>query len=98
MLDLNTITNKVSSYYQVTKEAVLSPTHAPHTVRARHMAIYLSRNFTHMGYKSLGRYFRRNHTSIMHACTKLDQQSLTDPEVAKDLMALKEVLTRIAII
>lgn len=55
-------------------------------VQARGMAIYIARQEFQYKYEELGRFFgNRDHSTIMHAHRKFQDQLLTDPELRKNI-------------
>lgn len=69
----------VARYYQVDPVALLGPSRQSQLIEPRFVAVYLVRELTDDGYSKIARTFRRDHTSIMHAYQKI-QQDLTRPQ------------------
>lgn len=59
-------------------------------VRARMIAMHLSRRIIGLSYPSLGKRYRRDHTTAMHADRKIARLSSNDPAVARLLDDLTE--------
>ncbi len=53
-------------------------------VRARSLSMYLARLLTPLSFQQIGDYFgRRDHTTVMHACRKLQVELETDIELSR---------------
>lgn len=61
---------------------------------ARHIAMYLAFIYTGLSYPKLGRYFRKDHTSIMHGVKRINQLMELKPEIKKLVEELSEQINR----
>jgi len=62
-------------------------------VQARHVAIYLSRQLTEWSLQQIGAYYGgRDHSTVLHACRKVEEQLKTDPGFVVGLRALRAEL------
>ena len=53
--------------------------------------MYLIRNEIGLAYEQIGEEFGgKNHTTIMHACEKIDQKLKKDKQLLKDVNAIKK--------
>lgn len=67
-----------------------------HLVRARSLAIYLTRQLTALSMHQIGEYFGgRDHTTILHAIRKIESLLENDPEMRRMADEVKEKLTSI---
>lgn len=56
----------------------------------RHIAQYLCRETTNFSYPEIGRYFgNRDHTSVLHACKKIEQDLIADSNMRNIMNYLK---------
>jgi chromosomal replication initiator protein len=63
----------------------------PKLLRARHLAFYLCRELTPKSYPEIGRRMGgRDHTTILHACKKIERLLETDEGIVSDLNVLRE--------
>jgi len=63
------------------------------TVRARNIAIYLTRQLTHTGLKDIGKYFGgRDHTTISHSVIEIESKISHDHELRNLVMQIREML------
>ena len=68
-------------------------TRRAHVVRARGLAILLSRQLTKSSLQQIGKYFRgRDHSTILHACRKTTQLLDSDGELALFLLEIQSEL------
>ena len=58
----------------------------------RQVAMYLARQKTGLSLSDIGNWFKRDHTTVLHACGKIDQQRESHPRVAT---AAREILERL---
>ena len=63
------------------------------TVRARNIAIYLSRQLTHASLKDIGKYFGgRDHTTVAHSTTEIESKTTSDLELRGLVLQIRESL------
>lgn len=83
------IQEAVSRYFQLPLNEMLSERQSRHVVRPRHIAMYLARELTLHSYPSIGRHFgNRDHTTVMHACRKVEKLVEEDPATFDAVRAL----------
>ena len=91
-LDIETIKAEVAERYGVTVAEIDGTTRAKRISQARHIAIYLARELTDSSFPTIGRAFgRRDHTTVMHACRKVNEMMNT-PLFTSEIESLKERL------
>ena len=79
-LTISTIRKAVCDYYNLTKQQIISATRTKNIANARHIAIYLCRKLLDLPYDTIGQEFgKRDHTTIMSSCLKVEQLIKTDP-------------------
>lgn len=60
-------------------------------VTARDVAMYLARNVTRKSLEQIGAYFGgRDHTTVSHGCSKVEQLMITEPGVRQAVLELQE--------
>ena len=72
------------------KEDIARHTRKQEVVNARDIIIYLLREYGDMSYPGIGRLLDRDHTTVIHAYTKLKDRYTQNPELEKILYALVE--------
>lgn len=68
------ILQTVSNFYSMPVDQILANKRSKDTVRPRQMAMYLVRKLTSYSLPEIGRVFGRDHTTVMHACNKIDDE------------------------
>jgi chromosomal replication initiator protein len=72
MVTIELITDVVCDHFKVNKSFILSDNQTPGTrkaeyIQARHYAMYICRVFKTGSQTEIGKYFLRDHSSVMHA-------------------------------
>lgn len=70
----NIILQTVSNFYSMPVDQILANKRSKDTVRPRQMAMYLVRKLTNYSLPEIGRVFGRDHTTVMHACNKIEDE------------------------
>ncbi len=73
------IIGKVSQKYGVSIEDLKSSKRTKHIAHARHVAVYLLRELTDMSLPQLGKYFGRDHTTILNSHKTVSEEIKKDP-------------------
>jgi chromosomal replication initiator protein len=68
------IQNAVCAVLHLSPHELLSPSRAPRVTRARHLAMYLTRQLTGLSLAEIARGFRRDHSTVLHAVRRIDNQ------------------------
>ncbi len=90
---LREVCHSVARHFAVSMELLRGSSRRRHVVRARGVAMLLSRQMVGASLGTIGRYFGgRDHTTVLHACRKTSQLSDTDVEIASTLNQLSEQL------
>ncbi len=72
----------VAAYFQISLAELTGSRRTKDLVEARQIAMYLARELTGLPYQEIGRHFGgRDHSTVMHACRKVEQQMAQDPSV-----------------
>ena len=86
------IQETVASYYGLTVGELTSPGRTRQLCAPRHLAMFLARERTAASLPELGRAFRRDHTSVLHAVRKLRADLANDPSAVLALEFLRRRL------
>ena len=84
------ILQAVSNFYSVPVSQIMSNSRSKDTVQPRQMAMYLVRKLTNYSLPETGKVFGRDHTTVMHACDKIDKQRKTNAELDDIIKTLIE--------
>ncbi len=92
-LNAENIRDLVAEYYEISPKDMMSKKRVRTIARPRQMAMALIRELTRDSFPEIGQVFGgRDHTTVMHACEKIDELRATDPTIDKDYNSLKMML------
>jgi chromosomal replication initiator protein len=78
-LTVEHIAQRVGSHFRVDPTQMRSAARGRHAVVPRHVGMYLARRLTSLSLQEIGSYFGgRDHTSVMHACRKVEESLTRD--------------------
>ena len=80
---MDQITRSVCAAHGVEMTQLKSRRRDARITQVRHMAYWLCRQVKNNSYPKIGRYFDRDHSTIMHGVEKFDQQVRADPVLRK---------------
>jgi len=87
------IQKKVAEHFNIRLSDMSSPRRARAVARPRQIAMYLSKQLTSRSLPEIGRTFGgRDHTTVMHAVSRIEALKLEDSLIADDLELLKRNL------
>lgn len=81
-LKLRPILRAVASLNGLAPERILSKERTQHVAFARHFAMYVAREITGLSFPIIGNFFQRDHSVVIYACTRIEQEMLTRPAFA----------------
>ncbi len=88
-IKIDDILKVVGRHYNVGKAELLSPRRARTVVVPRQIGMYLAKKLTARSLPEIGRRFGgRDHSTVLHAVRKIDEQVRTDEKLAKDIAIL----------
>lgn len=92
-LNAENIRDLVAKYYDVSPKDLMSKKRARNIARPRQMAMALIRELTRDSFPEIGQAFGgRDHTTVMHACDKVEELRQLEPAIEKDYRSLKMML------
>ncbi|MFN8682808.1 helix-turn-helix domain-containing protein [Paracoccus sp. P2] len=92
-LNIRTIGQVVADYYGVDWIDITSARRSQHIVRPRQVTMWAARGHTNLSLPQIGRRCGgRDHTTVLHACRKIDHLRETDSEVARELRDIEGLL------
>jgi chromosomal replication initiator protein len=84
----------VAQYYQLRVSDLLSKRRTRNIARPRQMAMHLAKTLTQHSLPEIGDAFGgRDHTTVLHACRKIESLCETDARVREDQARLLRELT-----
>lgn len=89
------IQRKTAEFYKLDIRDFHSPQRARRVARPRQVAMYLARQLTTRSLPEIGRRFGgRDHTTVLHACRRIEALCAEDPVFRQEVDFLKQVLSR----
>jgi len=94
-LDIKQIAQAVAEYYHISMEAMCGKQRDKHIVMPRQIAMYLMRQETQASLLEIGQLFGgRDHSTVLHACEKIDRAVNINPTLRREIVAIREQLLR----
>lgn len=91
------IMKTVANHYHLKQSALKGKHRSKELVCARHVSMFLLRNELHISLEEIGQWFSgRDHTSVIHAVKKIEQELLQDSGLQQDVSAIKMSLMAIS--
>lgn len=91
-LTVEDIQKEVEQFYKVKHADIIGPSRDRNVTYPRQIAIYLCRQLLDLPFNDIGKKFNRNHTTIMHSVSKVEDQLLSNRNVQEEIEALKQVI------
>lgn len=83
----------VAKYFSLTKSDLVGADRKKEIMTPRQITMYLIREILNQSYEAIGENFGgRNHTTVMHSCSKVENQLKIDNKLQRDVNALKKEL------
>lgn len=84
----------VSTYFNISKRDIMSNKRSKNVSEPRQLAMYLIRDVLNLPFAKIGEIFAKDHSTVMHACSKVERQVKNKaPEVMDDLEKIKNRIT-----
>lgn len=91
VIDISYIQDAVCTYYQISQDDLLGKRRTKGVVEPRQVAMFLSRQMTQKSFPEIGEAFGgRDHTTIMHACEKVNEDMEMDANFKRVVQQLIE--------
>ncbi|MBY0457050.1 MAG: hypothetical protein K2V38_06920, partial [Gemmataceae bacterium] len=91
-LTVSGIVEHVARAFGITAKELLGASRLRGVLRSRQVAMFLARELTRLSLPRLGAAFGRDHTTVLHACRKIEAEVQIDPVLAKRVSDLRAVL------
>ncbi len=89
------IAEVVAEFYHISLEAMCGKQRDKHIVMPRQIAMYLIRQETQVSLLEIGQLFGgRDHSTVLHACEKIDRAVNINPTLRREIVAIREQLLR----
>jgi len=94
MVSIDNIQKTVANYYKIRMSDLLSSKRNRSLARPRQLAMSLAKELTSHSLPEIGDAFGgRDHTTVLHACKKINEVCLTDNKIKEDLINLRRALS-----
>jgi chromosomal replication initiator protein len=95
-IKIDDILKVVGRHYNVAKADLLSPRRSRTVVVPRQIGMYLAKKLTSRSLPEIGRRFGgRDHSTVLHAVRKIDEQVRVDEKLAKDVALLIRLMEQV---
>ena len=89
------IISATATHYHLKQSALTGTRRQKEIALARHVAMFLLKSLLEMSYAEIGKLFsHRDHTSVMHAVTKINDTMKHDTTLAQDISHIRASLSR----
>jgi chromosomal replication initiator protein len=93
MISVDNIQRTVADYYKIKVAEMYSKRRSRAVARPRQVAMALARELTHLSLPEIADAFGgRDHTTVLHACRKIEELRAQDPNIHRDISVLMQVL------
>ena len=94
-LSIKQIAQAVAEYYHISLDDMCGKQRDKHIVMPRQIAMYLMRQETQASLLEIGSLFGgRDHSTVLHACEKIDREVNINPSLRREIVAIREQLLR----
>lgn len=94
IINVRTIQKEAASFFHLKVSDLKSKKRNKNIVLARHLAMFLCRELTDISLPEIGKNFGgKDHTSVIHACKKINSQLKTDPNISHIVKQLKDIIS-----
>ena len=90
--DVSVIVKRVAAAFGVKEAELLGPSRFRAVLRARQVAMYLVRELAGLSLPRIGAAFGRDHTTVLHACRKVEDETAVDLGLAKRVQEIRSTL------
>jgi chromosomal replication initiator protein len=92
-ISVDDIQKAVAAYFSITTDDLVSKSRTKTLVRPRHIAMYLAKTMTTRSFPDIGRRFGgRDHSTVIHAVSKISAALPSDAALADDVEAIRRRL------
>ncbi|PIE46300.1 MAG: chromosomal replication initiator protein DnaA [Gammaproteobacteria bacterium] len=92
-ISVENIQKTVANYYRIKTTDLKVKSRKAGLVRARQVAMAITKQLTNLSLPDIGEAFERDHTTVMHAIKKVDELKQADPRVREDMTNIIMTLT-----
>lgn len=94
LLTVDEIQRQVAEHFNTRISDMKSSKRLRSVARPRQVAMYMCKNFTSKSWAAIGEEFGgRDHSTVMHACKKIEELKTSDPDLNEDIHILERILS-----
>ncbi len=94
LVTLDNIQLVVADYFKIRRSDLISSSRTRSIARPRQIAMALAKELTSHSLPEIGKHFGgRDHTTVLHACRKLNELRSNDPRISEDYQILTRILS-----
>jgi chromosomal replication initiator protein len=93
-VSIENIQKTVADFYKIKVADMYSQKRSRNVARPRQLAMALAKELTHHSLPEIGDAFNKDHTTVLHACRKVDSLRVELPQIAREYEQLTQALTR----
>lgn len=87
------IQDAVCATFGITRTELLSSSRTPRIAKARHMAMYVSRQLTGLSLAEIAREFNRDHSTVLHAIRRIDNDLTPGSDLHDSITNVQRLLS-----
>ena len=91
-ITISDIQRRCEQYFNVSHGEMLGSQRPRHISNARQVAMYLSRNLTQASYPDIGKAFKKDHSSVVHACNNIEKKRQNDRDFANEIERIADLI------
>ena len=92
VVTIDSVILQITKSYNLSKGDLLSKSRNGEIALARQIAMYLVRSMTNLSFVAIGQAFNRDHSTVMHALTKIEKMMKEDNTFRENIENLKKSL------
>ena len=86
---MEAIIKRVVAVFGVTEKTLFGPSRLRNVLLSRQVAMYLARELVGLSFPRIGAAFGRDHTTVLHACQKIEEALRTNAELSSRVRQLR---------
>jgi len=92
-IPIKKVIKKIASFYDLSEENILSHSRKKEFVKPRQIVMYILRDELKYSYSNIAEKLgNRDHTTVIHACRKIEEEIKKNPVFAQEITILKDML------
>lgn len=92
-LTTRNVEDTVRTHFNIRRDLFISNRRDRKIARPRQIAMYLARKFTKASLPQIGMHFCKDHTTVLHACQRIEALIASNEAVAASVSELEEKLS-----